>query len=133
MKTHQSSTYAPLLIAVAVAGLVSLPPIARAAEPWGTWVRPSTGTQVNFYSCGGKLCAKITAVKDQSRANTVGTVIMTGAPKSGDNEWRGDLLNTEDGKTYSGVVTLEASGGLRLDGCALGGMICKGETWQKLK
>jgi hypothetical protein len=38
-----------------------------AAEPFGTWVRPSTGTQVGFYDCGGKLCAKIVAVKDQAR------------------------------------------------------------------
>jgi len=133
MKKHKSSTHASLLISITVAAFVSLPTIAGAAEPWGTWVRPSTGTQLDIYNCGGKLCAKITAVKDQSRASTVGTVIMTGAPKSGDNEWRGDLLNTEDGKTYSGVVTLEGSGGLNLKGCALGGLICKDETWQKVK
>jgi uncharacterized protein (DUF2147 family) len=28
----------------------------RADDPFGTWMRPSTGTQVNFYNCGGKLC-----------------------------------------------------------------------------
>jgi uncharacterized protein (DUF2147 family) len=105
---------------------------ARAADPFGTWVRPSTGTQVNFYNCGGKLCGKIVAVKDQSRKGEIGTLIMNGAAKSGDNEWRGDVLNTEDGKTYSGVVTLEGPNALNLKGCALG-FICKGETWQRVK
>jgi uncharacterized protein (DUF2147 family) len=104
----------------------------RAQEPFGTWVRPSTGTQVNFYNCGGKLCGKIVAVKDQSRKGEIGTVIMNGAGKTGDNEWRGDVLNTEDGKTYSGVVTLEGPNALNLKGCALG-FICKGETWQRVK
>ncbi|HEV3394793.1 MAG TPA: DUF2147 domain-containing protein [Xanthobacteraceae bacterium] len=104
----------------------------RADEPYGTWVRPSTGTQVNFYNCGGKLCGKIVAVRDQSRKSEIGTVIMSGAAKTGDNEWRGDLLNTEDGKTYSGVVTLEGPNGLNLKGCALG-FICRGETWQRVK
>jgi uncharacterized protein (DUF2147 family) len=52
--------------------------VANAAEPYGTWTRPSTGTQVSFYNCGGKLCGKIVAVKDQARKNTVGTVIMKG-------------------------------------------------------
>src|ERR1700680_1987429 len=107
MKMHKNSTHKPrarmrgdamrtasLLISITVATIVGLPTIAGAAEPWGTWVRPSTGTQVNFYNCGGKLCAKITAVKDASRSSSVGTVIMTGAAKSGDSEWRGDLLNT---------------------------------------
>jgi len=105
---------------------------ARAEDPYGTWMRPSTGTQVNFYNCGGKLCGKIVAVKDQSRKGEIGTMIMNGAAKTSDNEWRGDVLNTEDGKTYSGVVTLEGPNALNLKGCALG-FICKGETWQRVK
>jgi uncharacterized protein (DUF2147 family) len=123
---------ASILITIIGTSLVTLPTIANASEPWGTWVRPSTGTQVNFYECGGKLCAKVVAVKDQSRAGEIGTVIMAGATKSADSEWRGDLLNTDDGKTYSGVVTLPGSNALRLDGCVLGGTICRGETWQKV-
>ena len=105
---------------------------ARADDPYGTWLRPSTGTQVNFYNCGGKLCGKIVAVKDQSRKGEIGTVIMNGASRTSDNEWKGDLLNTEDGKTYSGVVTLEGPNALNLKGCALG-FICRGETWQRVK
>jgi uncharacterized protein (DUF2147 family) len=105
---------------------------ARADDPFGTWMRPSTGTQVNFYNCSGKLCGKIVAVKDQSRKGEIGTVIMNGAARTSDNEWRGDVLNTEDGKTYSGVVTLEGPNALNLKGCALG-FICKGETWQRVK
>jgi uncharacterized protein (DUF2147 family) len=105
---------------------------ACADEPFGTWLRPSTGTQVNFYNCGGKLCAKIVAVKDQSRKGEIGTVIMNGAARTSDNEWRGDLLNTEDGKTYSGVVTLEGPSALNLKGC-VAAIFCKGETWQRVK
>ena len=70
-------------------------------------MRPSTGTQVNFYACGGKLCAKIVSVKDEARKKEVGTVIMKGMSKTGDNKWEGDLLDVESGKIYSGVVTLE--------------------------
>jgi uncharacterized protein (DUF2147 family) len=105
---------------------------ARADDPYGTWLRPSTGTQVTFYNCGGKLCGKIVVVKDQSRKGEIGTLIMNGAARTSDNEWRGDLLNTEDGKTYSGVVTLEGPNALNLKGCALG-FICKGETWERVK
>ena len=89
----------------------------RAADPYGVWMRPSTGTQVNFYDCGGKLCGKVVAVKDQSRRSEVGTVIMTGASQSGDNQWKGNLLNTENGKTYNGVVTMTGPNALRLEGC----------------
>ncbi len=116
---------------LAAASLLSSVAGAQAADPFGTWTRPSTGTQVSFYDCGGKLCGKVVGVKDQTKKDTVGKVIMTGAAKSGDNTWKGDLLNLEDGKTYSGVVTLEGPKALNLKGCALGGLVCKGETWTK--
>src|ERR1700716_4239594 len=118
-----------LVAALAFASLVG---VANAAEPYGTpygtWTRPSTGTQVSFYNCGGKLCGKIVAVKDQARKNTVGTVFMKSAAKSGDNTWKGDLLEVESGKTYSGVVTLEGPSTLNLKGC-VAAVFCRGETW----
>src|SRR5271165_305800 len=104
---------------------------ALAAEPFGTFVRPSTRTQVNFYDCGGKLCGKIVGVKDPKRSKEIGTVILSGAAKTGDNQWKGNLLDTDSGKTYSGVVTLEAGGGLNLKGCVM--MICQGETWRRVQ
>jgi uncharacterized protein (DUF2147 family) len=33
---------------------------AFAAEPYGKWLRPSNGAQVDFYDCGGNLCGKVT-------------------------------------------------------------------------
>ena len=117
--------------AIAAASLFTVATAAQAADPYGTWTRPSTGSQINFYNCGGNLCAKVAGVKDQSKKDTVGKVIMTGAKKTGDNKWEGDLLNLDDGKTYSGVVTLESASALNLKGCALGGLICKGETFTK--
>jgi uncharacterized protein (DUF2147 family) len=97
-----------LILATLAAGFVLSP--ALAAEPFGKWVRPSTGATVDFYNCGGKLCGKIVAVK----------------------EWKGSLLDTDNGKTYTGVITLVGADGLNLKGCALG-IICEGETWRKVK
>ena len=95
-------------------------------------MRPSTGSQVSFYACGGQLCARVAAVKDESRKKEIGTVIMKGAVKSGDNTWKGDLLDVESGKIYSGVVTLENANALNLKGC-VAMVLCRGETWQRVK
>jgi uncharacterized protein (DUF2147 family) len=113
-------------IALAAALVAAGATAAAAASPNGTWTRPSTGTKVEFYDCGGKLCGKIVSAKDKA---TVGKVIVNGAAKTGDNVWKGSLLNTEDGQTYSGVITLEGPKALKLEGCVLGGVVCKGETW----
>ena len=117
---------------VATIALTSLAGTASAAEPYGVWLRPSTGTQVSFYDCGGKLCAKVVAIKDQTRKSEIGTVIMKGSVKTGANKWEGDLLDAESGKVYSGVVTLESASALSLKGC-VAMVLCRGETWTKVK
>ena len=127
MMTNRRSSL--LIRSVLTLFAIALPEIACAFDPYGTWMRPSTGTQVNFYDCGGKLCAKIVAVKDERRKSKIGTVIMTGATKSGDNQ--GDLLNADDGKIYTGVVTMQGPNALNLKGCVA--FICQGETWTKIK
>lgn len=119
-----------LRAAIAASVLASAAASALAASPNGTWVRPSTGTTVKFYDCAGQLCAKIVGVKDPAKKGTVGTVIMGGAKKASDSKWEGDLLNTENGNVYSGYVAL-TGGGLKLEGCALGGIVCTGERWRR--
>ena len=122
-----------LSTAAAAAFLVGGAGLASAQDATGVWRRPSTGTEVQFYDCGGKLCAKIVAVKDEAKKSTVGTVIMKGAAKTGAGEWRGDLLNTDNNQTYSGIVKLEDAKALNLKGCVAGGLICTGETWTKIR
>lgn len=122
----------PLLAAALTALMLAAAAPALAADPLGLWKRPSTGTEIEFSDCGGNLCAKIVKVTDVAKQSTVGTVIMGGATKTGDATWEGDLLNTEDGKTYSGVVTLVDATHLKLEGCGLFGLVCKGETWDKV-
>ena len=119
----------PLLVGAAWLSLVD---VSNAAEPYGVWVRPSTGSHVRFYDCGGKLCAKVVAVKEAARKGEVGKSILHGAVKSGENTWKGDLTDAGTGKVYAGTVTLQGTGALSLQGC-IGGFLCQSETWTKVK
>jgi uncharacterized protein (DUF2147 family) len=123
---------------------VSSPAFAAAEDAFGTWRHPDNGSLVRLYSCGGGLCAQIVKIKDASatdqnnpdpakRSRKVqGLVIMSGAKKSGENGWSGRLYNREDGGTYSGSVTVQSKNSLRLEGCGLGGLVCKGVTWTRV-
>jgi uncharacterized protein (DUF2147 family) len=112
--------------------LLALAGVANAADPYGVWVRPSTGSHVRFYDCGGKLCAKVIAVTDPARKGEIGKSIMHGAVKSGENTWKGDLTDAGTGKVYSGTVTLQSADALSLQGC-IAGFLCQSETWTKTK
>lgn len=65
-------------VLAACLAVVALSP-ALAAEPFGMFVGPSTGTPMKFYDCGGKLCGKIVGVKNASRSKEIGAVILKGA------------------------------------------------------
>jgi uncharacterized protein (DUF2147 family) len=58
---------------------------------------------------------------------------MKGGRKTGENSWSGKLYNTQDGETYSGTLTLVDKDHLKLQGCVLGGLICQGPTWTRIK
>lgn len=133
-----------ILAGCAVSALLAAPAFAAAEDAFGTWRHPENGSLVKLYSCGGGLCARIAKVKDANakdvnnpdaskRGRSVqGIVIMSGAKKSGENTWKGRLYNREDGGTYSGNIEVISKSQLRLEGCGLGGLICKGVTWTRV-
>jgi uncharacterized protein (DUF2147 family) len=111
-------------------------------DVYGLWRNPENGSLIKLYACDGGLCAQITETKDPNakddknpdpakRGQSVkGLVIMSGAIKDG-NKWKGQLYNREDGKTYTGNVILVSKDQVKLEGCVLAGLICKGVTWTR--
>ena len=64
----------------------------------------------------------------------IGVQIVLGMKPSGTaNKWSGQVYNAEDGKTYSGSLTLQDANTIKLEGCILGGLICKSESWTRVK
>jgi uncharacterized protein (DUF2147 family) len=100
-------------------------------DPHGVWLRPEGGVQFGFYDCGALLCAKVVAAQKSEDQASIGTVILKGAVKTGANEWKGKLYNSEDGKVYDGVITVKSASQLTLEGCVMG-VLCGGETWTRV-
>jgi uncharacterized protein (DUF2147 family) len=130
------------LLALALAGSSAL--AQKAEDAIGTWLNPDNGSNVEFYKCGEGVCGKIVKVTDGQKTDDknpdaakrsqpiVGLVIMQGAKKTGDNKWSGQLYNRENGKTYSGTVTVKSKTELDLSGC-VAAVLCKTVTWTRVK
>ncbi|MFZ1108350.1 MAG: DUF2147 domain-containing protein [Rhodomicrobium sp.] len=133
--------------AAALALSLALPAaaFAGAEDAIGTWRDTETGGVTSIYSCDGGICIKVLtpgkgherddynsnpALKGRSMA---GVVIMEGAAKSGADRWKGKLYNGEDGDTYTGYVISTAKDEVKLEGCVLGGLICKSRRWTREK
>lgn len=119
-------------LALASAALLATPVLAD--EVTGTWLRDTGASHVKFGPCGGgAMCGTIAWLKPGVETPAkIGQKIFYDMKPSGAGAWSGTAFNPEDGKTYTGKMTL-AGGTLTTQGCAMGGLICKSTTWTKVK
>jgi uncharacterized protein (DUF2147 family) len=135
--------------AVALAALGLCGPAC--ADPMGTWLTENGRSRVRIADCGGALCGNIVWLKEPNDPETgkpktdknnadagkrsrplIGVPIVISMKPNGANKWSGQVYNAEDGKTYSGNITATGPNALRLEGCALGGLVCKGQNWTRV-
>lgn len=134
------------LLSAAMCAVLMIPASATAslaADAKGDWVRPNGASKIRISSCGNALCGKLiwlktprndTANPDASKRDRplVGVqIVQSMKPTKQANQWKGKVYNAEDGKTYTGFIELTAANKLKLEGCVMGGLICKGETWSR--
>jgi uncharacterized protein (DUF2147 family) len=139
--------------AALIASALSLGNIpAGAAGIVGNWLTENGRSRVRIADCGGALCGTIVWLKEPNDPETgkpktdknnadagqrsralIGVPIVLGMKPSGADKWNGEVYNAEDGKTYSGTITAQGANVLKLEGCALRGLICKGQTWTRVR
>ena len=106
---------------------------ALAGELNGEWTRADGVARVRFANCGGAVCGAISWLKDpKNDPGKVGQQVFFDMKPSGDNIWKGSAFNPDDGKTYSGKLTLSGDR-LVTAGCVLGGLICKSMDWTRAR
>ncbi len=139
MKRKSGLTLAAACLILAIPGTC----FAAAEDAIGTWNDTETSAKTQIYSCPGGICIKVVtpskgretdsynpdpALKGRSMA---GVTIMAGAAKDGADRWKGQLYNSEDGKTYSGWVIVANKDEVKLEGCVLAGLLCKTRIWRR--
>ncbi|MEP3049584.1 MAG: DUF2147 domain-containing protein [Roseibium sp.] len=132
-----------VLCAIGMIAIISAP--ALAADAKGNWARPDGASKIRISSCGNALCGKLVWLREpgpdtqnpdaskRSRPLLGIQVIQSMKPTKKGNQWKGKVYNAEDGKTYTGFIELTDTNKLKLEGCVMGGLICKGETWTRSK
>jgi uncharacterized protein (DUF2147 family) len=116
-----------ILASVVISGATS----AALADPSGTWLRDNGASRVRVAACGASMCGTIVWLKDADGPSKVGQRVFYDMAPAGANKWSGKAFNPEDGKTYSGTMTLAGSS-LTTSGCVLGGLVCRSVNWRKM-
>lgn len=114
------------------AALLALSAMPALASPLGTWLRDNGESRVRFTKCGEALCGTVSWLKDPATAKSkVGQRVFFDMKPNGENAWAGQAFNPEDGRTYSGKMSLSGST-LTTAGCIAGGFICRSVTWSRV-
>lgn len=130
----------PLALVTALAA-TAMP--ARAAAPIaGRWLTEEGNAIVTIGACGAVTCGRITRLikgppsgppvdrnnpDEKLRGRPLeGLTILTGFADAG-KDWRGRIYDPKSGKTYKSIVTREADGGLKVQGCIA--FICRTQRW----
>lgn len=130
---------------------------AQTLDAAGTWLNADKDGIVQIGDCGslrgqparGALCGKVVWIRDALDRTTgrppvdsknsdpalrsrpiVGLLVLNDMKSSGnDTRWEGTVYNIDDGKTYSGKLTLLHADQLKVEGCVM--MLCRGEIWTR--
>jgi uncharacterized protein (DUF2147 family) len=142
-ETMKDKSVLLLAVASALAFGFAAPALAD-PTPVGVWRDNEKGSVIRIYECGGGMCAQIVkpyeaGAKDVYNPNPAlrerpitGLIIMNRAKKSGSNIWSGGLYNAEDGKSYSGSMTVVSDDELKMQGCAFS-VFCQTRGFSRVK
>ena len=106
------------------------PPASRAnpeTSPAGIWLTQNKEGRVHIVPCGDLYCGYVfdkTANKDGAK------VLIDMKPLNG-TQWVGRVHDPKGGGTYDATMALKSPDSLAIRGCAMGGLICRGQTWSR--
>ncbi len=143
----RSAALAGLLVTVSLAR--SCPAVA--ADPNGTWLTEPGTSRIKISDCSDALCGTVVWLKEPIDPQTqkpyldklnidpskrsrplIGVSIVLDMKPSGADSWAGQVYNAEDGNTYPASITMLPAGTLKLEGCVLGGLICRAQIWTRV-
>jgi uncharacterized protein (DUF2147 family) len=116
--------------AAALLAVMTVPAIAQDAT--GIWLRESGASRVRVAKCGEALCGTIVWLRDADSKAKVGQRVFFDMKPDGANAWAGKAFNPEDGKEYTGKMSVSGNT-LTTAGCVLGGLICQSVKWSKVE
>ena len=142
MKT--TSLFAVLLVAAALTTIASVAQAdATTATAVGRWLTESGNFEIDIAPCGAVLCGKVARVlanrsmsrseaKEPAVKGAVGMTILSDLRPAGEGEWRGQIFNSENGKTYDCQITLPAPGRLEVRAYKFLPLLGKTQIWKRV-
>ena len=117
-----------ILLSVASGAMAQAP---SPADTKGEWTRGDGNARVKIVPCGDAMCATNIWVKDTSRGEAVGDVLVMSVKPKGDS-LVGSAFDRKRNLKYAMEIKVEESR-LLARGCIIGGLVCKSMGWSRYR
>src|ERR1044071_3848466 len=118
----------PLFASAAILALMSGTALAADPSPVGDWLVKDGYGVIRIDNCNGKMWGIVAWEKtpgidkenpDPAKKTrpTLGVPILIGMAPTKPKRWEGEIYNTENGKVYSGSISVMSENKLQLEGC----------------
>jgi len=116
---------------------------AAPLDPTGEWMVEKGYATIRIVDCDGQYWGIVATEQrpggiDKNNPDprlrtrpTLGMPVLMGMKPSNQNEWSGEIYNSQDGRTYSASISLLGQDKLKVQGCVLG-FLCGGENWTRV-
>jgi uncharacterized protein (DUF2147 family) len=118
----------PPVVATAPVAAPPPAPVKPANSPLGIWLTEQKEGKIRIEPCGGNLCG----YSIDPKTNLNRTQILIDMKPDKDSKWSGHIFDPKSGSTYDSTIALKSPDSLRVQGCALGGLFCGGQTWSRV-
>jgi uncharacterized protein (DUF2147 family) len=127
-----------LTLAALFAAASAMAGAAQAGSPIeGNWTNPKHSVTVRIAPCGPALCGRVISATAHAREKAaeagterlVGTELMSDLRSTGDGAWTGTIFVPDHNVSAEGQLRLVGARTLEVEGCAMGGMLCKSQQW----
>ena len=100
---------------------LTLGSISALAGPVGVWRVEDGSAEVQIAPCHGALCG-----------SARGKQVLVNMKPNGANVWAGTIVDVRDGTHYSGKISMQGEA-LHVEGCVMGGALCGGQNWTRVR
>jgi uncharacterized protein (DUF2147 family) len=112
-------------------------------SPIGEWLIEDRTAQVRIEACGSNMCGYVSHAENPNDTDgknpdpalrgrpVIGAKVLLDMKPLAEG-WDGNIYNAKDGKTYPAHMVIRDANTLRVEGCALGGLVCRGQNWTRV-
>lgn len=125
-------------LAIAAIALLAAGSAASADPIEGVWqTQPDEGAfaHVSIAPCGDAFCGVISRTfkdKAEFKSPNIGRQIVIDMRAKGGGDYEGKVWRPANNKVYQGKASV-AGDRMSLAGCVAGGLLCKSQTWARVK